>query len=290
MASWAKRLPGNVEGDFYVDSTCIDCAACRWIAPASFAAEGEVSVVAKQPASAHELRRAEMAILACPVGCIGSRQKRSLRAAQEAFPDPIAANVYHCGYHSEDSFGAASYLIVRPGGNVLVDSPRFTKPLVRRLEELGGVQTLFLTHQDDVADHARFREHFGCERILHRDDVGSDTRGVERLVEGADAIVLDDDLTMLPVPGHTRGSMCLLYRDTFLFSGDHAAYSPELAQIYAFRAACWYSWAELQHSMERLAAYRFEWMLPGHGHPCHFDADRMRAEMARCLSWMRSVG
>lgn len=289
MASWAKRLPGNVAGDFYVDSTCIDCAACRWIAPASFAAEAEVSVVAKQPESPHEIRRAEMAILACPVGCIGSRQKRSLRAAQEAFPDPIAEGVYQCGYHSEDSFGAASYLIVRPEGNVLVDSPRFTKPLVRRLEELGGVQTMFLTHQDDIADHERFREHFDCQRILHSDDVGPDTESIEHIVEGTAAIVFDDDLTMLPVPGHTRGSMCLLYRDSFLFSGDHVAYSPSLGQVYAFRDACWYSWAELEHSMERLAAYRFEWMLPGHGHPCHFSADRMRAEMARCLTWMRAV-
>lgn len=290
MASWEKRLPGNVEGDFYVDSTCIDCAACRWIAPASFAAEGEISVVAKQPETAHEIRRAEMAILACPVGCIGTRHRRSLRAAQAAFPDPIAAGVYHCGYHSEDSFGAASYLIVRPEGNVLVDSPRFTRPLVRRLEELGGVRTMFLTHQDDVADHARFREHFGCERILHRDDAGPDTQGIERFVEGTDAVAIGRDLIMLPVPGHTRGSMCLLYQNTFLFSGDHVAYSPDRHQVYAFRDACWHSWAELQHSMERLAGHRFEWILPGHGHPCHFSAERMRVEMARCLSWMRSAG
>ncbi len=29
--------------------------------------------------------------------------------------------MYHCGYHSEASFGATSYFIVRPGGNILVD-------------------------------------------------------------------------------------------------------------------------------------------------------------------------
>ncbi len=33
-------------------------------------------------------------------------------------------NVYHCGYHSEKSFAACSYLITRPGGNVMVDTPR----------------------------------------------------------------------------------------------------------------------------------------------------------------------
>jgi hypothetical protein len=27
---------GNVDGSFWVDSTCIDCDACRWIAPGTF--------------------------------------------------------------------------------------------------------------------------------------------------------------------------------------------------------------------------------------------------------------
>jgi len=44
----------------------------------------------------------------------------------------IAGEVFHCGFHSAASFGAASYLIVRPQSNVLVDSPRFAGPLVRR--------------------------------------------------------------------------------------------------------------------------------------------------------------
>src|SRR5258708_37881214 len=36
MAQIAQRLPENVQGEFFVDSTCIDCDACRQIAPASF--------------------------------------------------------------------------------------------------------------------------------------------------------------------------------------------------------------------------------------------------------------
>ena len=36
MANLEKRLPENVPGDFFVDSTCIDCDACRQIAPAVF--------------------------------------------------------------------------------------------------------------------------------------------------------------------------------------------------------------------------------------------------------------
>ena len=41
----------------------------------------------------------------------------------------VADGVYYCGFASEDSFGASSYLVARPGNGVLVDSPRAAKPL-----------------------------------------------------------------------------------------------------------------------------------------------------------------
>ena len=289
MASQAQRLETNVAGDFFVDGTCIDCGTCRWVAPASFNRAGEMSRVYRQPADASATRRAEMALLACPVAAIGTAEHHDLAPARNAFPDLIDDGVYHCGYHAESSYGAASYLIVRPEGNILVDSPRFTGPLVSRIEALGGVATLFLTHKDDVADHARFRAHFGCDRILHADDVTAGTRDIEHPIEGHDPIALDHDVTLIPVPGHTRGSVCLLYRDRVLFSGDHVAWSPDLEQIYAFRRACWYDWEALKRSMARLAEHRFERILPGHGWPCHFPNGRMAAEMQRCLDWMEAV-
>jgi len=42
MANLEKRLPENAPGDFFVDSTCIDCDACRQIAPAVFLVESVV--------------------------------------------------------------------------------------------------------------------------------------------------------------------------------------------------------------------------------------------------------
>jgi hypothetical protein len=36
MANPKKRVPENVPGDFFVDSTCIDCDTCRQIAPQVF--------------------------------------------------------------------------------------------------------------------------------------------------------------------------------------------------------------------------------------------------------------
>src|SRR2546430_6007502 len=114
-----------------------------------------------------------MALVACPTGSIGTTKKHNAHIGIDAFPSLIAENVYFCGFTSESSYGAWSYLIARPdeaGGNVLVDSPRFAAPLVRRIKELGGVKMMFLTHRDDVADHADFAREFGCERVMSEAD------------------------------------------------------------------------------------------------------------------------
>jgi glyoxylase-like metal-dependent hydrolase (beta-lactamase superfamily II)/ferredoxin len=289
MAQAERRLDHNAGGDFFVDATCIDCDTCRWMAPETFVQrEGQASV-SRQPKTEAETHRALMALVSCPTASIGAEQKHDMSGAVAALPDRIDDNVYHCGYHSESSFGATSYLIVRPEGNVLVDSPRFTKPLVRRIEELGGVATMFLTHRDDVADHAKFREHFGCERVLHEDEIRAGTRDVERPLSGLDPVPLADDLLVIPTPGHTSGSCCLLYRDKFLFTGDHLAWSESRGHIYGFRSVCWYDWDELVASTEKLTGYTFEWVLPGHGRRCHFSKEQMSGEMARALRWMSGV-
>ncbi len=49
MADLTKRVRENVSGDFFVDSTCIDCDACRQIAPAVFSQAAETSYVSYQP-------------------------------------------------------------------------------------------------------------------------------------------------------------------------------------------------------------------------------------------------
>ena len=158
MALLERRLTQNVEGDFYVDDSCIDCDACRQIAPETFRDHGDQSSVGRQPSSADEIRRALMALVACPTASIGTVSHQNARDASRAFPDNVFDNVFFCGFTSEASFGAWSYLIVRApedGGNILVDSPRFASPLVRRIEEMGGVALMFLSHRDDIADHAR---------------------------------------------------------------------------------------------------------------------------------------
>lgn len=286
MASPAKRLPANVDGDFYVDSSCIDCDACRIVAPQVFAERGEQSAVYRQPQSDDELLTAQKALLACPTSSIGDLARRDMRAALAAYPERIDSEVHFCGFTSEDSFGALSYFITRERGNVLIDSPRFSGPIVRNIAAAGGVDLMLLTHRDDVADHSKFRERFGCTRVLHRDDVTPTTAGVEQQPEGLDPVQFDDELLMIPVPGHTRGHAVFLYRNRYLFTGDHLAWSPRRERLVAFRNACWYSWSEQTQSMKRLLDFDFEWVLPGHGRSVQLPRERMKGELERCIRWM----
>jgi glyoxylase-like metal-dependent hydrolase (beta-lactamase superfamily II)/ferredoxin len=292
MARIEARLAQNVPGDFFVDDTCIDCGTCRIIAPTHFRRNDDIglTVVHRQPASPAETRRAAMALVACPTSSIGSADKTDVRAASAAFPELLAEGVYYCGFASESSFGASSYLIVRSGGNLLVDSPRAAKPLMDAIATLGGVRTMVLSHKDDVADHAKYKARFGCTRVMHRADVGRETHDLEQLVDGDDPIALADDLLLIPLPGHTRGSMGLLHR-RFLFTGDHLWGDEDNDALGASRGVCWYSWSEQTRSMEKLLAYDFDWVLPGHGMP-HRTANptAMRKKLEALITRMKTRG
>jgi glyoxylase-like metal-dependent hydrolase (beta-lactamase superfamily II)/ferredoxin len=290
MARATARLPQNAPGDFFVDDSCIDCGVCRYVAAASFARADEVglSFVRRQPASEAERTRALMALVACPTASIGSASLAGAREAARRFPDEIAGGVHFCGFTSEQSFGGASYLIRREKGNVLVDSPRAAGPLLERIGELGGVRTMFLTHADDVADHAAFARRFGCERVMHEADIGADTAGVERRLAGREPVRLGPDLLAIPVPGHTAGSTALLYREEFLFTGDHLWWDAEERRLGASRDYCWDDWEEQVRSLERLLAFDFRWVLPGHGDPWDAaSAAEMRRELTRLIDSIR---
>ena len=126
MADGRKRLTTNIAGNFFVDATCINCDTCRQLAPASFEEVGEFSAVTTQPDGDERLLQAYQALLACPVGSIGTERsdKARLKEAMASFPLLLEGGVFYCGFNSDKSFGANSYLIQHPDGNCLIDSPR----------------------------------------------------------------------------------------------------------------------------------------------------------------------
>jgi glyoxylase-like metal-dependent hydrolase (beta-lactamase superfamily II) len=151
---------------------------------------------------------------------------------------------------------------------------------------MGGINLMLLSHRDDIADHAKFAAHFHCPRVMHQGDSAS-AHGVERVVTGTAPVRIDNDLQLIPTPGHTRGHQVFLYRDKVLFTGDHLAWSPERKTLTAFRDVCWYSWTEQTRSMETLLAYPFEWVLPGHGRIGHSSAEEMHNHLENCVARMK---
>lgn len=287
MASLKKRRPENAEGNFFVDSTCIDCDTCRWLAPSVFKSHDEQSIVFRQPENETEEIDSIRALISCPTSSIGMLTKsEKLLAVSTEFPIQISDHVFYCGYNSEKSYGAASYFIKTDHGNILIDSPRFAMPLVKQFEVLGGIKYLFLTHGDDVADHEKFVSHFGCERIMHRGDLSWSAGKAEIIFDGL--VQFSVDIKLIPVPGHTKGSPVLLYKDKFLFTGDHLAFSVRLKNLYAFRNATWFSWEKQVESMIKLLDYDFEWVLPGHGRRFNGSKVEMKYQLKKCIEWMKN--
>ena len=276
MANPLKRLDTNVDGNFFVDSTCIDCDTCRQLAPATFVEDGNYSSVFHQPETEKKEFAAYQALIACPVGSIGTVKKNSrvFTAAQASFPLPIKDGVSYVGFNSEKSFGANSYFIQHPGGNWLIDSPRYLKHLVQAFKDRGGIRYIFLSHEDDVADAARYAKTFGAIRIIHRGDARA-MPDAEWVIDGESAIHPEPEFIFIPVPGHTSGSMALLYNNRFLFSGDHLWWDRDLKQLGTPERLVWDE-AQLKRSIRKLRNHSFEWVLPGHGERVHLPHREMR--------------
>jgi glyoxylase-like metal-dependent hydrolase (beta-lactamase superfamily II)/ferredoxin len=289
MADPNKRLDSNVAGNFFVDATCINCDTCRQLAPHSFEEVGEFSAVTSQPAGDERLHQAYQALLACPVGSIGTDRsdKGHLKAAMSSFPLLLEGGVFYCGFNSEKSFGANSYFVQHPDGNWLIDSPRYIKHLVDAIERMGGLRYIFLTHEDDVADAARYAARFGATRIIHRADADA-MPDAERIVDSVEAVTLAPQFELIPVPGHTPGSSALLYANRFLFTGDHLWWDPETRSLDAPRRLVWRSMAML-HSIEKLLNYRFEWVLAGHGDRVKLSPEDMQAHLRFLVDQRRSA-
>ncbi|WP_433933645.1 MBL fold metallo-hydrolase [Sorangium cellulosum] len=284
--------------------------------------EGAFTGVLRQPRSLADLEAARSAVAACPVHALhlktspGRVRPGALGAPFRAWPRRIEDEVWALGHPSADNISATTYFIERPGGGVLVDLPKPSEAMFRFLEEHGGVRWIFLTHRDHTEHHAEFAARFpGCRRILGAADVTlrggayrAATGDVEiqlpdrpepMTLEGAplaDGELAGAELAVLSQPGHTAGSMCLLYRGRFLFTGDHLAYSRRLGHITAFRLQCWDDWGRQIRSVRRLAALaeaghlRFTWILPGHNEWRRLEGDgsaaATAAELQRVVAWM----
>ncbi len=288
MAQRSRAIAANVPGGLFVDATCIDCGTCYTHAPATYRPADGTSAVHVQPTTDPERAAAHRALIACPTGSIGSDDAAAVRAATSQFPHPVEldgeslTDVHWCGWTSPHSYGAWSWLFERPGGNVLVDSPRASPALAAGLAARGGIARIVLTHRDDIADHAFWQERFAAPRLAHAAE-GLDF--AEHQIDGAEPVRLADDLLLIPVPGHTAGSLCLLYRNEVLFTGDHLWWSAPRGRLHAARDYCWHDWESQLDSLRSLLDLPVRWVLPGHGAPWRApNPGAFRSELQRALA------
>ena len=280
------RNRDSAPGDWYVDTACIDCGASRHVAPGLIVERNGRSVFARQPTTPEERRDAWRAVLVCPTASVRTETKQP-RPEAGIFPQQMTEGVWRCGFNARSSFGAHSYFVARPTGNLLVDSPRHAAELVKWFDDAGGIAHILLTHQDDVADAGKYAARFGARAWIHRDDCAAAPYASD-LLEGEQARTIAPGLVAIPVPGHTRGSVVYLIDDRVLFAGDSLAWSTRENDLVAFRGACWYSWSALTASLEKLVDHRFEWLLPGHGWPAHLPAHEMEARLRALVARMRA--
>jgi len=298
-----QRRSANVDGNLFVDESCIDCDTCRWMAPQTYGREGTKSYVYKQP-EGKERTMALAAMLACPTGSIRTvRPDPGMRAVVHSFPLPIDTHrlprVFHLGYHCAGSFGATPYLLCTPGGvNVMIDAPRFNSRLAKQLDAIGGVHLLMLTHMDDVGDHNRWKERFpSLQRVMHARDVRGpdrwpyiDMNGVETQLKGGGPWEILPGLTAIHTPGHSAGSICFLTEahlcggeEGVLFTGDHLCFSGRLGRLDGM--ARYGEDIPLQvRSISKLAEEPFQWLLPGHGRRHRFCSADERVTAIRAAA------
>jgi len=283
--------------------------------------EGAYTGVLRHPQNLQEYKLARTAAASCPFGAIRlSRPSAGLPKGEPGppwkdWPRQLEDNVWVVGIPSKDSICALPYFIELPGGGILIDVPQPNEELFRWLTAHGGVKYMFLTHRDHVQHHAEFAKRFpNCRRILGAADVNHRankyahaTTDVEIKLSGSGPMTLegepipeealaDAEFAVLPQPGHTAGSMCLLYRGKFFFTGDHLHHSRNLGRMVAHRLQCWEDWERQIRSVTRLLEWaeagrlRFSWLLPGHGewHRLEGEASftHTAAALRRSLEWL----
>lgn len=241
---------------------------------------------------------------ACPTGAIRTLKPVPLvRSALDDFPmliDETLPGVYYLGYHHQETYAASSYLVVRPGGNILIDLPRFNGRLANAIERLGGVEYLIVTSKSLEAGHLEWKARFpNMARIMHAcDETVESFKAFEQSVEGLGPWELEaadggaSDVRIVHTPGRTAGSMCVWVRPhgspaNVLFSGGLLTFDVEqneldgLAQFNAIEVGLRRQAGSMRKLCDSEATPDWQWLLPSFGARRYFpDVGAMRKEIS----------
>ncbi len=133
----------------------------------------------------------------------------------------ILPGIYLIGKYSLKSFGNSGYFVAHEGGNILVDAPELSEADSAFIRERGGLSKIFITHVRAFGDACNLRSKFGAALIMHESDAGL-VKGCAPDSTFSTEQPLYDDVVLIPTPGYSPGSSCMLFRrgKGVLFCGD----------------------------------------------------------------------
>ncbi len=271
---------------WYVDQRCTNCDVARQLAPGLIGEVGGRSAVLRQPRDEAEERLLDAAAHACPTRSV---RRSPASPGPDPFPMSLDDGLYLCGHNSRRTAGANAYLLVRPGGTLMVDTPRWHEALAARYEEMGPVSDVLLTHRDHAVHCRRYADRFGARLWIHEGDLDA-APDADRVLRGTGPAEVADGVVAHPLPGHTRGSVLYVADDRYCFSGDSFYWSRTTADVEVVDSVTWYSIEELAASLERVVdRLRFEWLLPGHGDRRHLPVPEMTRRMRDLARRVRTL-
>ncbi|MBX8631483.1 MAG: hypothetical protein J9259_03045 [Thermoplasmata archaeon YP2-bin.285] len=133
----------------------------------------------------------------------------------------VLPGVYLIDRYSLKSFGNSGYFITHPEGNVLIDAPELNEADRGFISKKGGIANIVITHIRAFGDACNIKTIFKSKIIMNAEDAKL-IKGCEADVKFTSETNLYDDVLLIPTPGYTPGSSCvLLKRDKgILFCGD----------------------------------------------------------------------
>ena len=299
MAQAEQAHPDSVDGPWFVDTRCIACDSARHWAPELTGTDAEGrSFLIRQPASLQEEAAMWRAAAACPTKSIGNRQQ--LREPPRIFPYQLTDGVYALGNNAMASFAAHSFLVTRSEGNLMIDSPRFSRPLAEGVDELGGVAHVLLTHRDDVADAERWMNRYDARVWIDRAEAfaapfATDVTSFKVTGDGAgnpgfEFTEIAPGVTSIPAPGHTEGHVVYHMDNRHLFTGDTLHWNHRREELDVLQGQTFFGWNTLADTMKRLAELPVEWVFPGHGMWHRVGFKEWPGRMVELGSAMRELG
>ncbi len=120
----------------------------------------------------------------------------------------------------QDNILIRSFLLQRPAGDVVVYNSPGLSSAAPELRDLGGATRLLINHGHE----AMYGEpDLDVPVFVHERDRAETARSMSVTGVFTGRQMIDDDLAVVPTPGHTSGTTCYLWNNAghrFLFTGD----------------------------------------------------------------------